>query len=428
MTPDGPFDSQVAVIGAGPYGLSAAAHLRAAGVSTHVLGVPMEFWSRHMPAGMLLRSAWEASHIADPTGSLTLDRYAAERGVPIPRPVPMADYIGYGRWFQRIAVPEVDERQAARVSSTRHGFSVGLGDGDGLHVRRVVHATGLREFAWRPPVFAGLPEELVSHACDHADLSPFAGRGVLVVGAGQSALESAALLAEAGAEVELVARAPELRWLRGGRLRTRLGPLKPLFYPSTDVGPPGLNHLMARPLWLRRLPSGLRESAAARSIRPAVAAWLQDRLGSVAVTMATEATAAERQPDGVQLRLSDGSTRRVEHVLLATGYRVDVARCGLLSPTILGALERQGGFPRLSPALESSVPGLHFVGAAAAGSYGPLMKFVSGTRFTSSALAGHLSGAATRKRVGRAPRPAQPPATSPRPAQGPTQRAPATTR
>jgi thioredoxin reductase len=388
----------------------------------------MEFWSRHMPAGMFLRSAWEASHIADPAGVLTLDAFALERGVPIPRPVPMADYLAYGRWFKDNAVPEVDERRVATVSPGRHGFSVRLADGDELNVRRVVHATGLKEFAWRPAPFSGLPGELVSHAADHVDLSPFAGRSVLVVGAGQSALESAALLAESGAEVEILARAPALRWLRGGRLRTRLGPLRPLFYPATDVGPPGLNHLMARPLLLRRLPPRLRESAATRSIRPAGAAWLRGRLGSVPVTLGAEAEEVEAHPGGVRLRLSDGSARTVEHVFLATGYHVDVARCALLSRTLLADLERKGGFPVLSPALESSVPGLHFVGATASGSYGPLMKFVSGTRFASSSVAGSVAGSARRTPLALAARPVPPLATPHHSAPSVKRNAPATTR
>ena len=66
----------VAVIGAGPYGLSAAAYLRSAGVETRIFGEPMAFWQKQMPAGMCLRSNWGASHIADPQSQLTLDEYS----------------------------------------------------------------------------------------------------------------------------------------------------------------------------------------------------------------------------------------------------------------------------------------------------------------------------------------------------------------
>jgi pyridine nucleotide-disulfide oxidoreductase len=421
-------DCEVAVIGAGPYGLAASAHLRASGTATHVLGVPMEFWSRRMPAGMFLRSARAASHIADPAGMFTLDRFAAERGVAVPSPVPLADYLGYGHWFQQNAVPDVDRRRVVDVERTSSGrFRLQLHDGESIGAERVVYAAGLAQFAWRPPVFASLPAEIASHACHHADFARFARRRVLVVGAGQSAIESAALLAEAGAAVELLARADSLRWLRGGALRRSLGPFKPLFYPATDVGPPGLNHLMARPLLLRKLPAPLRERASVRSVRPAGAEWLKGRLRGVRITTGSHAIQAERYGDGAYVNLSDGSSRRVDHVLLGTGYRVDVTRCRLLGPELLRRLESHSGLPRLGPGLEASVPGLHFVGAPAAGSYGPLMKFVSGTRFASEALTAHVATARRRPHA-RVRRQVPAPATALLPAPAGSPNEPATRR
>ena len=100
--------SDVVVIGAGPYGLAAAAHLAEAGASIRVFGSPMSFWMRHMPRGMLLRSPWGASHIADPRSTLTLDAFERGRGAPLSRPVPLTDFVAYGHWFRRQAVPEID--------------------------------------------------------------------------------------------------------------------------------------------------------------------------------------------------------------------------------------------------------------------------------------------------------------------------------
>jgi cation diffusion facilitator CzcD-associated flavoprotein CzcO len=87
----------VAIVGAGPYGLSAAAHLRAAGVEARVFGRTMEFWERQMPAGMLLRSSWNACHISDPNHRLTLDDYQVNRGTTLGAPVPLDSFIAYGR-------------------------------------------------------------------------------------------------------------------------------------------------------------------------------------------------------------------------------------------------------------------------------------------------------------------------------------------
>src|SRR6185437_10949738 len=96
----------VVIVGAGPYGLAAAAHLRAAAIEHRVFGEPFSFWRRHMPAGMFLRSAWEASHIDDPADAFSLDRFEELHG-SLQRPVPLADFLRYGEWFERQVAPEV---------------------------------------------------------------------------------------------------------------------------------------------------------------------------------------------------------------------------------------------------------------------------------------------------------------------------------
>ncbi len=204
--------SDVVIIGAGPYGLSAAAHLKAlGGLTVRVFGETMEFWRQNMPAGMFLRSPWSATHIADPNGTLSLDAYTAARKKQLSKPIPLDDFIDYGEWFQGQAAPDLDRRKIRKVESEPKGFRLTTSDGEVINTKRVVVATGIAPFAWRPPEFEGLPKSLVSHACDHSDLSRFKGKHVAVVGAGQSALESAALLHEAGADVEIIIRNPQIR-------------------------------------------------------------------------------------------------------------------------------------------------------------------------------------------------------------------------
>jgi FAD-dependent urate hydroxylase len=379
---------QVAIIGAGPYGLAAAAHLRAAKIETCVFGKPMEFWENQMPEGMFLRSSWDACHIADPHRASTLDRYSASENVAVPKPVPLDRFIDYGRWFQKRAVPDLDQRRVVDINITGKGFRVTLNDGDSVQVQRVVVATGIALFARRPSQFNGLPSALVSHTSEHRNLKRFVGQRMAVIGAGQSALETAALLHELGAEVEVLARQPRVHWLdqKMRWLKSEANPIRPLLYPPTDVGPPGLNLIVATPDLFKRLPRLLQKKIAYRSIRPAGAGWLVPRLRNVRITTGGVVSSVRPVDERVILNLSDGAKRCVDHVMLATGYQVDISRYEFLDPGLLKALRVNDGYPELTDGLESSVPGLHFLGAPAARSFGPLCRFVSGTPFTARAL------------------------------------------
>lgn len=384
----------VAIIGAGPYGLSAAAHLRKIrGLCTRVYGEAMSFWERHMPAGMLLRSPWEATHIADPDGALTLDGYTAARGNHLPTPVPLSRFIDYGRWFQEQVVPDLDTRQIRRVETVPGGFRLTTEDGETVGSRRVVVAAGIAPFAWRPPEFDGLPASLVSHSCDHSNLERFAGKHVIVVGGGQSALETGALLQEAGACVEIIVRNPAVRWLRWRGRLLRWGPLGRLLYSPRDVGPAGISQLVARPDCLRLLPRKLQDKIGVRSIRPAGAVWLQDRLKTTPIKVGLWVKSAVPVAGQLRLTLSNGSELTGDHLLFATGYRIDIAKYPFLDRKLVDRIDRVNGYPRLKPGLESSVPGLCFLGAPAAWSFGPVLRFVSGTYYGVRALARRIAAA-----------------------------------
>jgi cation diffusion facilitator CzcD-associated flavoprotein CzcO len=368
--------------------------LRALGLDVHVLGEPMELWRRQMPIGMFLRSSWEASTISDPRHELTLDDFEAEHGVRLSRPVPLDDYLRYGHWYQRRAVPDVDTRRVVHVERAIGGFHVHVDAGDRLSTRRVVVATGPGGFARLPGQFARPRSPLVSHSSELRDLRGFAGLRTAIVGAGQSAIELAALLQEAGADVEVIARAGQIRWLRRSAwLHERQGALGRMLYPRTDVGPVGLSWVVALPNAFRRVPRDLGQRIAYRCIRPAASAWLIPRTEDVRLTLGRSVSSAEAVGDRLRLRLDDGTRRDVERVVLATGFEVRADRHPLLDPALIAAIRTRDGSPLLGPGFESSVPGLHFVGAFAAASYGPVMRFVSGTPFTARALSAHVRDA-----------------------------------
>jgi FAD-dependent urate hydroxylase len=384
-------DCEVVVVGGGPYGLSAAAHLRASGLDVRVFGEPMAFWATTMPEGMLLRSPRAASSISDPGRTLTLEAFETASGRQAGDPVRLDAFVEYGRWFQEHLGPIVDRRKVMSIGRDPTGFVVRLDGEEQVRCRRVVVAAGIGPFRRTPSVCRHLDPGQASHCYEGRRLDPATFKRVAVIGGGQSALESAALLHEAGADVEVIARQPELRWVGMHSWAHHLGPLSALLYSKHDVGPAGISRLVAMPGLVRHIPLVLRDRIRRRAVRPAGARWLPDRLRHVKITTGRSITQARSLGREVELTLNDGSHRSVDHVLMGTGYAVDIARYEFMSPDLVASLRTFDGYPVLSPGLGSSVPGLHFIGATAARAFGPLLYFVAGTEFASRNLAACLA-------------------------------------
>lgn len=366
------------VIGAGPYGLAVSAYLRKAGVPTLTFGKPMEFW-RTMPEGLCLKSVWDASHLSDPEGKYSMDRYLETTGMPRPEPTPLDFFLNYGRWFQEHAVPDVDHTYVQTLARDGQGFRLSLADGREIAATRVIVATGIESFTYVPDYARDLPPTLAAHTQKHSDLSDFRGKRVVMVGSGQSALEYAALLHEAGAEMEIIARGPFIWHSR--ILYERTGPARRIFYPPGDVGPPGINWLVSFPVFFSHLPARIKQPIHKRATRPAGAKWLRPRVeGQIRLTPYTWIEQAVPKGDMLGLKLSDGTQREVDFLFLGTGYRADIHRLAFLDPQLLAQIRTQAGYPELNTSFESSVPHLHFVGALAGQTFGPICRFISGAR------------------------------------------------
>ncbi|MGO8772918.1 MAG: NAD(P)-binding domain-containing protein [Terracidiphilus sp.] len=381
------------IIGAGPYGLSVAAHLRRRGIPFRIFGRPMDSWLNHMPKGMMLKSDGFASNIYDPDEEFTLGKFCAERGIEYSDaglPVSLETFAAYGQAFRERMLPELEEKQVVSLDRAPEGFVLGLDNGETVTARRVVLAVGITHFEYVPSNLASLPPEFLSHSFRHADPAAFKGRNVVVIGGGASAIDLAALLHEAGAEVQLVARHPELKFhsMPTGKPRSRWQQIR---HPKSGLGPGLRSRFFSDfPMLFHHLPEGLRIELVEKTLGPSAGWFVKEKMERVPCLLGYTLERAEVEDGKVRLHLraADDTERevRTEHIIAATGYKVDLERLKFLSPDIRSRVRTVKGSPVLSSSFESSVPGIYFVGIAAANSFGPVMRFAFGAGFAARRL------------------------------------------
>jgi cation diffusion facilitator CzcD-associated flavoprotein CzcO len=402
----------VAVVGSGPYGLSVSANLSAAGVEHRIFGPPMLTW-RSMPRGMYMKSLDFATNVYTPRPGFKLVDYCRARTISSAEPVAMDLFARYGLWAQEQLVPHLEPVEVTRLGRPNGAFEIQLASGETLGARRVVMATGLTYFARLPEALRGLPAGLASHTARNRDYDSFRGRDVAVLGAGQSALEAAVMLHEAGARPQLLVRGP------GALFASPPPKSRPLrhhvLHPLSVLGHGRLNFFLQHvPFGVHYLPDKHRVSLTRRHLGPWGAWWLAPRFqGKVPVVPRTTVIRAEPHGSRLNLRLhnsADGIQRDmvVDHGVAGTGYEPDLSAIPFLDPGLLGRIDRLERAPRLSARFESSVPGLYFVGAASAFSFGPLFRFVAGAGYAAEVVTRHLAARGGRKaRVVAWPNPAR---------------------
>jgi FAD-dependent urate hydroxylase len=383
--------SEVLIIGAGPFGLAVSAHLRGLGVDHRIVGRPLSTWREHMPIGMYLKSEPYGSDMSSPRAGYDLAAYCRVRGIDgVGRGIPLSldRFLDYADWYIEQLVPDVNDVTVTEIAAVDGEFRVTFADAEPVAVRQVVVATGILPHFHIPDELAGLPGELVSHTADHHRFERFRGRRVAVVGSGQSALETAALLHEVGSDVRLVVRCPDSPVWHPRPLPVT--PIKRVRLPITKLCEGWKCVLWNSPAAFRRLPQDVRITKARTVLGPRGAWWLRDRVeGVIDVLSAYQVREAEARGSGIRLLL-DGPTQSsidVDHVIAGTGFRMDVARLAFLAEGLRAHIATLNGYPVLTRASESTVPGLYFTGALAAFGLGPSMRFIAGTHNSAEQLA-----------------------------------------
>ncbi len=401
--------SLTVIIGAGPYGLSLAAHLRSKGVPFRIFGRPMQTWATQMPKDMRLKSDGFASNLSTGGAPYTLAEFCKETGRAYHDtmlPVPVEDFIAYGEEFARRFVPALEPEDISALQAVNGYYRVRTAGGEEFLARRVVVAAGLSVFQHIPAAFRHLPASRVTHPSQHTSFEEFAGREVTVLGRGASSLNAAALLHEAGAKVTLISRSRKIHVHELADPTER--PLhQKILHPSTPLGTSLRSWLACKaPDLFHTMPSALRRVLVHKHLGPAGGAALQSRLDGFTKMLGANIHAAEpADADGDRLRLTLTDSKSkvrlhlTSHLIAGTGYRTDLKRLTFLSPKVQDGIRTNArGVPRLSRSFESSLQGLHFVGPIAAPEFGPLVRFVAGAEFAAERVSTHLQRAWLRER------------------------------
>ncbi len=374
------------IIGAGPFGLAISAYARHHNIEHVIVGKTMDFWDSNMPAGMYLRSGCDWHY--DPFDKDTIERYLETQHLKPGDVEPLAIdfYLGYCKWFQTQKGISVFPARIERLDYHNDGspfFEAILQDGKTIVARNVVLALGFGYFKNIPEPYPALfPPGRFAHTCDLVEFAPLKGKRVLIIGGRQSAFEWAAMINEQGADTVYLSY----------RHAT------PAFEPADwSWVNPLVEAIVANPDWFRRMTAEEKDRVNRRlwaEGRLKLEPWLAKRItrDTIKLFPQSQVTACRELAGGeLEVRVN-GQTIEVDHIILATGYKVNVSQIPLLATgNILTQLEIQDGYPILDDHLQSSVPGLFFTSMCAVQDFGPFFGFTVAVR-TSAKLIGPVLG------------------------------------
>ncbi len=373
--------TKLLIIGAGPFGLGLAAYANDQGIDFVIAGRPMEFWKKNMPDGMYLRSASDWS--LDPTGKASIMNYLTKLGKTPAEVEPLSRdfYLEYCQWFQDENGIQPLPFYVTKLEKTNDHFVANLENGEVIEAEKVVVAIGMGYFKNQPSeLTAILPEGRYSHTCDAVEFSGQKGKRVLILGGRQSAFEWAALLNDEGAaEVHLAHRHESPKFAEA----------------DWSWVPPLVDHMIDEPAWFRNLPQEEKDVVSKRMWgegRLKVEPWLEKRVMKPNTQIHEKtglASCTERADGALDVKLENGDSFIVDDVILATGYKVDLAQVPFLkNSSLLETIEVKNGFPVLDPHFQTSASGLYFTSMPAGQDFGPFFGFTVSVR-TSATIIGN---------------------------------------
>ena len=378
--------TKLLIIGAGPFGLSIAAHAKFLGIGHIIAGKPMEFWKNNMPKGMLLRSTCDW-HL-DTTNVHTIDKFL-ETGMQNcgdVEPLSLQFYLEYTGWFihqKQLNITSLYIDQIDRAED--NSFTAKTSDGIIIHAQYVVVAVGLTHFKHFPgEITRLLPVGRYLHTCELINMELMKNKRVLIAGGRQSAFEWAALLQEAGAEkVHICHRHPS-----------------PEFKPSDWSW---VNILCDKmddgPAWFRNLSQEEKDAIGKRlwsEGRLKIEPWLKNRVlnEKIKIWPSTNIIACTRLANNeLQITFDNNQTILVDQIVLATGYKVNINNIPFWGKgNILPALAVQDGFPVLDDHFQTNLPGLFITGIPASRDFGPFFGFTIAARVSARIIGKALMG------------------------------------
>jgi cation diffusion facilitator CzcD-associated flavoprotein CzcO len=369
------------IIGAGPFGLAMAAHAQHLGIDYVIAGKAMEFWKNNMPEGMYLRSKCDW-HL-DPENNATIENFLASQNLAPAEvePLSLDFYLSYTGWFQHQKKIEVLPVYITRLDFIGdHHFHAHTNEGADIYAENVVVAVGFKYFQHIPPdLHQILPHGSYTHTCDYADMTAMTGKRYLIIGGRQSAFEWAALLSEAGAAsigISYRHNSPSFATSDWSWVNTMV------------------ENLAENPAWFRKLSQEEKDSVGYRlwtEGRLKIEPWLERRVmkENIKLWPLTLVAACKQLSTGeLVVTLNNGSEVIVDHIILATGYKVDISHVPFIADgNMISRLSVHNGFPVLDEHFQANLPGLFITSMPASHGFGPFFGFTISVR-TSARLIG----------------------------------------